>query len=392
MNKIEISDNIKYIGVNDKTLDLFENQYTIPNGISYNSYIIIDEKIAIIDSVDKRKTNDWLDNIEKELDGKIPNYLIISHLEPDHSSSIDKLLEKYPNIKIVGNSKTFSMIPQFFEINNIEELKYEVKEGDVLDLGYTKLHFIMTPMIHWPEVMMEYDENSKTFFSADAFGKFGAIDTDEEWDCEARRYYFNIVGKYGLQVQSLLKKISNLQIDTICPLHGPILKENLGHYIEKYNTWSKYEVECDGIFIACASIHGNTWQACNKLKEILESKGASKVVISDLSRSDFAENIEDCFKYGKIVFASSTYNMDIFPPMRNLLLDLKSKNYQNRTIALIENGTWAPSAIKCMKELIKDMKNIKILDKSITIKTTISKENIIDLEELANILIKEEVN
>lgn len=388
MNKVEITDKIKYVGVDDKSLDLFESQYIVPNGISYNSYIILDNKIAVMDSVDKRKNDEWLNNIDKALNGKLPDYLIISHLEPDHSSSIGSFIKKYPNIKIVGNNKMFSLLPQFFEIDNLEEMKYEVKEGDILDLGESKLHFIMAPMVHWPEVMMEYEETSKTLFTADAFGKFGSLDTNEEWDCEARRYYFNIVGKYGLQVEAILKKVSKLSINQICPLHGPILKDNLEYYIDKYDIWSKYEVESDGIFIACASIHGNTLNVCNKLKEILEKKGVSKVTISDLSRSDFAEDIEDCFKYGKIVLASSTYNMDIFPPMRNLLLNLKSKNFQNRTIAIIENGTWAPNAANCMKEIIKDMKNITILENTVTIKTKLSENNINELELLADELIR----
>lgn len=300
------------------------------------------------------------------------------------------LLNNYPDIKIVSNAKVFSLLPQFFDIPNLDILKYEVKEGDILDLGECKLRFIMAPMVHWPEVMMCYEEKNKILFSADAFGKFGTLDTDEEWDCEARRYYFNIVGKYGLQVQNLFKKISNLEIEIICPLHGPILNNNLNHYLNKYNIWSKYEVESDGVFIACASIHGNTLEACKELKNILEKKGI-KTVLSDLTRTDFAENIEDCFKYGHIVFASSTYNMEIFPPMRNLLLNLKSKNYQNRTVALIENGTWSPNAIKCMKEIINEMKNINIIDQTITIKSKLNEENRKELELLAEKLIGKEV-
>ena len=343
-----------------------------------------------MDSVDKRKSEEWLKNIKDMLKDKKPEYFVISHLEPDHSSSIDLLLNNYPDIKIVSNAKVFSLLPQFFDIPNLDVLKYEVKEGDILDLGECKLRFIMAPMVHWPEVMMCYEEKNKILFSADAFGKFGTLDTDEEWDCEARRYYFNIVGKYGLQVQNLFKKISNLEIKIICPLHGPILNDNLNHYLNKYNIWSKYEVESDGVFIACASIHGNTLEACKELKNILEKKGI-KTVLSDLTRTDFAENIEDCFKYGHIVFASSTYNMEIFPPMRNLLLNLKSKNYQNRTVALIENGTWAPNAIKCMKEIINEMKNINIIDQTITIKTKLSEENRKELELLAEKLIGKEV-
>ena len=390
MEEKNITSTIKYIGVNDYDLDLFEGQYIVENGMAYNSYLIMDKHITIMDSVDKRKSEEWLKNIKDMLKDKKPEYFVISHLESDHSSSIDLLLNNYPDIKIVSNAKVFSLLPQFFDIPNLDVLKYEVKEGDILDLGECKLRFIMAPMVHWPEVMMCYEEKNKILFSADAFGKFGTLDTDEEWDCEARRYYFNIVGKYGLQVQNLFKKISNLEIKIICPLHGPILNDNLNHYLNKYNIWSKYEVESDGVFIACASIHGNTLEACKELKNILEKKGI-KTVLSDLTRTDFAENIEDCFKYGHIVFASSTYNMEIFPPMRNLLLNLKSKNYQNRTVALIENGTWAPNAIKCMKEIINEMKNINIIDQTITIKTKLSEENRKELELLAEKLIGKEV-
>lgn len=390
MEEKNITSTIKYIGVNDYDLDLFEGQYIVENGMAYNSYLIMDKHITIMDSVDKRKSEEWLKNIKDILKDKKLEYFVISHLEPDHSSSIDLLLNNYPDIKIVSNAKVFSLLPQFFDIPNLDVLKYEVKEGDILDLGECKLRFIMAPMVHWPEVMMCYEEKNKILFSADAFGKFGTLDTDEEWDCEARRYYFNIVGKYGLQVQNLFKKISNLEIKIICPLHGPILNDNLNHYLNKYNIWSKYEVESDGVFIACASIHGNTLEACRELKNILEKKGI-KTVLSDLTRTDFAENIEDCFKYGHIVFASSTYNMEIFPPMRNLLLNLKSKNYQNRTVALIENGTWAPNAIKCMKEIINEMKNINIIDQTITIKTKLSEENRKELELLAEKLIGKEV-
>lgn len=388
MKNTNISDNIIYIGADDKELELFENQYDVPNGVSYNSYVIVDDKIAIFETIDKRKTDEWLNNLERALNGRTPDYLIISHLEPDHASNIDTLVKKYPNIKLVGNAKTFAILPQFFEIDNIDSRKIEVKEGDVLELGKHKLHFIMAPMVHWPEVMMEYEETEKILFSADGFGKFGALDTDEDWDCEARRYYFNIVGKYGMQVQAVLKKAMDLEIKTICPLHGPILKENLSHYIEKYNIWSKYETESKGVYIACASIHGNTYAACEKLKEILEQKGEEKVVLVDLSKEDWAEAVEDSFRYGKIVFASSTYNMEIFTPMRNLLLNLKEKNYQNKTVAIIENGSWAPNAAKCMKEILSTMKNIDIIEPVVTIKSKLSNENCIQLFELADILIK----
>ena len=388
MSNIKISDSIKYIGVDDQDIDLFESQYIVPNGISYNSYIIIDEKIAIMDTIDKRKTNEWINNLNIALDGRIPDYLVISHLEPDHAYNIGTIIEKFPNIKLVGNNKTFAFLPQFFDIENLEERKIEVKDGDVLNLGKHKLHFIMAPMVHWPEVMMEYEESEKILFSADGFGKFGTLSTDEDWDCEARRYYFNIVGKYGVQVQALLKKASLLDIQTICPLHGPILKENLSHYINKYDIWSRYEVESDGIYIACASIHGNTFKVCEKLKQILEEKGCTKVVLCDLTREDFAEAIEDSFRYGKVIFASATYNMEMFSPMRNLLLDLKEKNYQNRKVGIIENGTWAPNAAKCMKEILSTMKNIEIVDPIVTIKSTLKNSDIDKLTELAEEILK----
>jgi flavorubredoxin len=383
MRDIIISNDIIYIGADDKGIDLFESQYKVPNGISYNSYVIIDDKIAIMETIDKRKTDEWLENLDKALDGKKPDYLIISHLEPDHAYNISTIIKKYPNIKLVGNNKTFAILPQFFDIKDLNERKIEVKEGDFLELGKHKLHFIMAPMVHWPEVMMEYEEKEKILFSADGFGKFGTLDTEEDWDSEARRYYFNIVGKYGIQVQALLKKASILDISMICPLHGPILKENLVHYIDKYNVWSKYENESEGIYIACASIHGNTLEACEKLKEILEAKGAKKVVLADLSREDFSKSIENAFRYGKIVFASSTYNMEIFSPMRNLLLNLKEKNYQNKKIAIIENGTWSPNSGKCMKEIVNMMKNIEIIEPIVTIRSTLKAENIEQLNKLA---------
>ena len=388
MSHVEITEQIKYIGADDKDIELFENQYNVPNGVAYNSYIIIDKKIAIMDTIDKRRTNQWLENLDKALNGRKPDYLVISHLEPDHAYNINTLMKKYPDIKLVGNSKTFTFLPQFFDIQNLDSKKIEVKEGEILDLGNHKLKFIMAPMVHWPEVMMTYEEKEKILFSADGFGKFGTLDTKEDWDCEARRYYFNIVGKYGLQVQTLLKKVMNLDIEKICPLHGPILNENLVHYIEKYNIWSSYKAESDGVYIACASIHGNTYSACEKLKEILEEKGISKVVLSNLSKEDWSEAIENAFRYGKIVFASSTYNMEIFTPMRNLLLNLKEKNYQNKIVGLIENGTWAPNSAKCMKEILNTMKNIDIIEPVVTIKSKLSEENCLQLYKMAEDLIK----
>ncbi len=345
MKDTKISDSIVYIGVDDKTIDLFESQYVVPNGVSYNSYVILDEKIAVMDTVDSRATDEWIANLEKALDGKKPNYLVVQHLEPDHSGSIEKFLEKYPETQIVGNAKTFAMLPQFFDIC-LDGKTVTVKEGDTLSLGSHTLQFIMAPMVHWPEVMVTYEQSEKMLFSADAFGKFGALDAEEDWACEARRYYFNIVGKYGMQVQTLLKKASALDIKAILPLHGVLLKDNLEYYINKYNIWSSYQPEDEGIFIACASIHGNTFKAMQKFKEILEQKGAKKVVLADISREDMAEVIEDAFRYDKIVFAASSYDAGVFPVMEDLLLHLKSKNYQNRTIGIVQNGSWAATAAR----------------------------------------------
>lgn len=384
----KITDNIQYIGVDDKHIDLFESQYIVPNGISYNSYLIKDEKNVVMDTVDKRATNQWIKNLEEALEGEQVDYLVISHLEPDHSSNIALLCEKYPDMKLIGNNKTFAFLPQFFDIPNLEERKIEVKEGDSISTGKHSLKFYMAPMVHWPEVMVTYEEKNKILFTADAFGKFGTLDTEEEWDCEARRYYFNIVGKYGIQVQALLKKASTLDIKMICPLHGPILKENLSYYINKYDIWSKYEPEEDGVLIAYASIHGNTAEAARKLGEILKEKGAKKIVISDLAREDMAECIEDAFKYDKIVLAASSYNAGVFPPMEQFLKLIKDKNYQNRKIAIIQNGTWAPSAAKTMLEIINGMKNITIIQPQVTIKTTVKEDTINELEALAESILK----
>ena len=384
MKDINISKDILYIGADDKDIELFESQYHVPNGISYNSYLIKDEKIAIMDTIDKRKTNEWFDNLEKALEGRNPDYLIISHLEPDHAYNIENVARKYPEMKIVGNEKIFAFIPQFFEIPNLDERKIVVKEGDTLSLGKHTLQFIMAPMVHWPEVMMEYEQTEKILFSADGFG---TLDTDEDWDCEARRYYFNIVGKYGLQVQSVLKKASTLNIKTICPLHGPILKENLSHYIEKYDIWSSYRPEDDGVFIACSSIHGNTLEAAKELKIILEEKGAKKVVLCDLPREDMAEAIEDAFRYDKVILASSSYNFGLFPVMEEFLNHLKGKNYQNRKIGIVENGTWAPTAGKCMNDIISQMKDIELIEPMVTIRSRLNEESRKGLEDLAiNIL------
>lgn len=388
MKNIKIAENIMYIGADDKEIDLFESQYKVPNGISYNSYLIKDEKVAIMDTIDRRKTEEWIENLEKALEGREPDYLIISHLEPDHAYNIENIAKKYPNMKLVGNEKTFTFIPQFFNIENLEERRILVKEGDILELGRHKLQFFMAPMVHWPEVMVEYEQTEKILFSADAFGKFGALDTEEEWENEARRYYINIVGKYGIQVQALLKKASTLEIKTICPLHGPILKENLEYYINKYDIWSSYKAEEEGIFIACSSIYGNTLEAVRKLKEELEKKGAKKVTIADLTRDDMSEAMGNAFRYNKLIIASSSYNLGLFPPMEHFLNGLKGKNYQNRKIGIIENGTWAPSAGKCMKEIITQMKNIEMIEPIVTIKSTLKEDSKKQLEELADNILK----
>lgn len=384
---LKITDSIKYIGVDDKDLDLFESQYIIPNGIAYNSYVIMDEKIAVMDTVDARKTDEWLENLEKELNGREPDYLVISHMEPDHASNIKLLTEKYPSLTLVGNAKTFVMLPQFFDIDeNVK--KMVVKEGDTLSLGSHTLSFIMAPMVHWPEVMVTYEESEKVLFTADAFGKFGALDCDEDWACEARRYYFNIVGKYGAPVQTLLKKISALDFQMICPLHGPILSENLEYYINLYDIWSSYGVEAEGVFIAYASIHGNTKKAALKLKEILEAKGCKKVAITDLSRDDIAEAVEDAFKYGKMVLLASSYDGGVFPPMEAFLHHLKSKAYQSRTVALVENGSWAPSANRAMAAVLEPMKNVSVCENKVTIKSSMKDADVEALEKLADEILK----
>lgn len=383
---INISDAIKYIGVDDKDIDLFESQYIVPNGISYNSYVILDEKICVLDTVDKRKTDEWVANLENVLDGKTPDYLIINHLEPDHASNIQLLADKYPDMKLVGNAKTFNMLPQFFDID-LTDRTVTVKEGDSLNLGEHTLSFYMAPMVHWPEVMVTYESKEKVLFSADGFGKFGALDTDEDWACEARRYYFNICGKYGVQVQALLKKAAKLDIEKICPLHGPILTENLGYYINLYDIWSKYEPEVDGIFIAYCSIHGNTEKAALKLYDILKEKTDKKIAISDLSRSDMAENVEDAFKYSTLVVAAPSYDGGVFPVMNDFLHHLKIKGYKNRKVAMIENGSWAPCAIKSMQPYFEEMKGIEILDAKVTIRSTMTAENEVQLAALADSII-----
>ena len=382
MSNVTISDAIRYIGVDDKDIDLFESQYIVPNGVSYNSYVILDEKIVVMDTVDARKTDEWLEKLERELDGKTPDYLVISHLEPDHSGSIQAIAEKYPQMQLVSNAKVFAMLPQFFEMD-VTDRKVVVAEGDTLSLGVHTLTFVMAPMVHWPEVMVEYEETEKILFSADGFGKFGALSAEEEWTDEARRYFINIVGKYGVQVQTLLKKAAALDIQTICPLHGPVLKENLGFYIGKYLTWSSYEPEEDGVLVACASIHGNTKAAAEKMVEVLRANGASKVVFMDLTRDDMAEAVADAFRYGKIILAAASYDAGVFPPMEDFLHRLVHKNLQKRTFGLIENGSWAPCAAKGMKGILEGMKEVNVCENVVSIKSTMKDTDVAKMEELA---------
>lgn len=379
MNKI--TESILYVGCNDKDLDLFEGQYSVPNGISYNSYVILDEKVAVMDTADKRVTDEWMRQLEEALNGRVVDFLIVSHMEPDHAANIKTIVERYPNLKIVGNAKTFNLISQFFDID-ISKRKIEVKESDTLNLGNHTLQFFMAPMVHWPEVMVTYEQSEKILFSADAFGKFGVLNIEDNWIEEARRYYFNIVGKYGAPVQTLLKKAANLEIAMICPLHGPVLKEGLEYYLDKYNTWSKYEAEEEGILVAYASIYGNTANAAIKTAELLNSKG-KKAVLIDLARTDKSRALEYAFMYSKMVVAASSYDASVFPCMHEFLLRLQHKNYQNRSVAIIENGSWAPSAGRVMRELISTMKNVEIYDTLISIKSTMNEENIKQIEELA---------
>ena len=384
MNNVIISDSIKYIGVDDTTLDLFESQYIVPNGVSYNSYLILDEKIAVMDTVDARKTKEWFDNLDKELKERVPDYLIVSHLEPDHSANIQLFTEKYKEAKLVLSAKAKAMLPQFFNIEGLDERCIVVKEGEELDLGNHHLKFIMAPMVHWPEVMIEYETTEKVLFSADGFGKFGALAHEEDWACEARRYYFNIVGKYGAPVQTLLKKASTLDIKMICPLHGPILKDNLGYYIDKYQIWSSYQSEDEGVLVASASIHGNTKEVALKVVDLLKEKGV-KVAFTDLTRDDMAEAVEDAFRYSKMILAGATYDGGVFSPMEDFLHRLQHKGYQNKTVGLIENGSWAPLANKVMKDMLTPMKNITICENTVTIKSTYKDEN----QEAINQLIEE---
>lgn len=385
--KIEISDKIRYIGVDDIDIDLFESQYVVPNGVSYNSYVILDEKVAIMDSVDYRKHEEWLHNLDVVLAGRTPDYLIVQHMEPDHAGSIAKTLAQYPDIKIVATARAIQMMPQFFEEADFSNNTIAVKEGDTLDLGTHTLQFFTAAMVHWPEVMVTYDHADKVLFSADGFGKFGALSHDEEWACEARRYYFNICGKYGGPVQALLKKAATLDIACICPLHGPILKENLGYYIGLYDTWSKYEAETEGVLVAYASIHGGTAVAAEKIAEILRAKGAPKVTVTDLSRDDMAEAVEDAFRMSKLVVAAASYDAGVFPPMYDFLHHLQIKAYQNRRVAIIENGSWAPSAGKVMKGMLSEMKNVEVVEPMVTILSRMKKADIPALEALAEALL-----
>ena len=382
MNK----EDIIYIGVNDKEIDLFEGQYKVPNGMAYNSYLILDEKVAILDSVEIKFKDEWLYNIKRVLKDRKVDYLIVQHMEPDHSANIISLIKEYKDVKIVSNTKSFMMMQNYFK-DDFKENRIIVNEGDTLSLGKHTLRFIMAPFVHWPEVMVTYDEYSKVLFSADGFGKFGTLDINEDWACEARRYYFGIIGKYGLQVQNLLKKISLLDIEGIYPLHGPILKENIGYYINLYNIWSSYKYEEEGVVIAYTSVYGNTLKAVLKLKDLLLEKGCKKVVINDLARCDMHEAIEDAFRYNKLVLATTTYNADIFPFMKTFIDHLLERNYQNRIVAFIENGSWAPLANKIMKEMFSKSKNITYLDTSISIKSSLSSDNLNELNKLSEELL-----
>ena len=384
---VEVTKDIKYIGVDDTDLDLFESQYIIPNGISYNSYLILDEKVAVMDSVDSRKEAEWLENLATALAGRQPDYLVVQHMEPDHAGSITAFMEHYPEAKIVASARAIQMMPQFFEDVDFSAKTIAVKEGETLSLGAHTLQFFAAPMVHWPEVIVTYDQTDKVLFSADGFGKFGALSADEDWACEARRYYFNICGKYGAQVQALLKKAATLDIECICPLHGPILKENLGYYIGLYDTWSSYGVETEGIFIAYASIHGGTAVAANKLAEILRAKGAPKVSVADLSRDDMAEAIEDAFRMDRLVVAAASYDGGVFPVMHDFLHHLQIKSYQKRKVGIIENGSWAPCAARVMRSMLETMKDVEIVEPVVTIRSRMKQEDMPALEALADALL-----
>ena len=384
---MEISSAIKYIGVDDLDIDLFESQYVVPEGMAYNSYVILDEKIAIMDTADGRKAVEWWGNLEQVLGGRTPDYLVVQHLEPDHSALIAEVMDRYPAIKLVATATAVKMLPQFFSHVDFNERVIAVKEGDTLSIGSHTLQFFVAPMVHWPEVMVSYEQSEKVLFSADAFGKFGAICNDGPWDCEARRYYINICGKYGAQVQALLKKAATLDIKTICPLHGPVLTENLGHYIGLYDTWSKYEPETEGVLVAYASIHGGTAVAANRLADILREKGAPKVVVIDLSRCDIAEAVEDAFRYSHMVVCAASYDADVFPPMHDFLHHLKIKAYQKRRVAIMENGSWAPTAGRVMRAMLETMKAVEIVEPVVTIRSRMKDSDIPAMEQLAESLL-----
>lgn len=379
---MNITKDIRYIGVNDHKIDLFEGQYTVPNGMAYNSYVITDEKIAVMDTVDRNFGDEWLENLKAALEGRTPDYLIVQHMEPDHSANIALFLKEYPDAAVVGNAKTFGMIDAFFG-ENLCRNKLVVKDGDELSLGAHTLTFVFAPMVHWPEVMVTYDKKDKVLFSADAFGKFGALDREEDWACEARRYYFGIVGKYGVQAQALLKKAAALDISVICPLHGPVLKENLSYYINLYNIWSSYGVESEGVVICYTSVYGNTKKAAELLKEELEALGCKKTVLTDLARSDMAEAVEDAFRYGKLVLATTTYNGDIFPFMRQFIDGLTERNFKNRTVGFIENGSWAPVAARVMRGMLEKSKDITYADTLVTVKSALNEESRAAIKQLA---------
>ena len=386
MKEVTVTDSVLYVGCDDRDIDLFESQYHVPNGVTYNSYVIMDEKIAVMDTVDPRAMEEWMQNVERVLDGKEPDYLVISHLEPDHAGSIQRIAERYPAMKLVSNAKVFAMLPQFFNFD-LTGRTVTVGEGDSLELGSHTLHFVMAPMVHWPEVMVEYESSEKILFAADGFGKFGAMDAEEEWTDEARRYFINIVGKYGPQVQALLKKAATLDIAMICPLHGPVLKENLGFYIDKYLKWSSYEPEEEGVVVACASIHGNTRKAMQRFVEILREKGAKNVVFFDLARDDMAEAVASAYRYDTLVTACCTYDANLFPCMEDFLYHLKIKNFQNRKVGIVENGSWAPMAGKQMRSYFEGMKNIRIADPMVTSRSTMTKENEEEMKALADALL-----
>ena len=384
-----ITEKIKYIGVDHTDIDLFESQYVVPNGVSYNSYLILDEKVAIMDTVDPRKSDEWLANLETALEGRTPDYLVVQHLEPDHAGTIDKVLAKYPSMQVVASDKAVKMMPQFFYTTHFEGRVISVKEGGTLSLGGRTLHFVMAPMVHWPEVMVSYDSTDKVLFSADGFGKFGALCHEEDWACEARRYYFNICGKYGAPVQTLLKKAATLDIKIICPLHGPVLTENLGYYIGLYDKWSSYTPEVDGVLVAYASIHGNTAEVANKFADILRAKGVTNVLVMDLAREDMSEAVEAAFMYSKLVVAAASYDSDVFPPMHDFLHHLAIKNYCNRRIGMIENGSWAPSAGRAMRNIIDRFKGVEVIEDVVTIMSRLKPEDMPALEALADEVIKE---